>query len=81
MDKNRAHYLTVTTATLLGMTLLMAAGEERLGVYLSVFAISYFASLEIFNPRRKWVDVIAIFLFIAFVILVAFKAATVLGYR
>lgn len=80
MDKHRKYVLSLTIATLIGMTILVSAGEERIGVYLSVFAISYFALTEIFRPRRKWVDIVGFVLFVAFMILVIQKAAEVLGY-
>lgn len=73
--------LALAFSLLLSMSVLIGAGEDRLGVYLSVFAIFYFANVEIFRPRKSWIDLIGIFLFISFVILVAFKAAEVLGYN
>lgn len=80
MDKHRKYIISLSASTLLGMTALIAAGEGRVGVYLSVFAICYFASAEIFRPRRRWIDVVGILLFVAFMILVILKAAEVLGY-
>lgn len=80
MDKHRKYVISLSVITLLGMTALLAAGETRIGVYLSVFAIAYFASAEIFRPRRKWIDVVGVLLFIAFMILVIHKAANILGY-
>lgn len=80
MNKHRAYFLALTSAIMGSLAVLVSAGEDRIGVYVSVFAISYFACSEIFRPRRRTVDLVGIFLFIAFVILVAFKAAEVLGY-
>lgn len=80
MDKHREYVISLSVSTLLGMTALVAGGEERIGVYLSVFAICYFASTEIFRPRRRWIDAVGILLFVAFMILVIQKAAEVLGY-
>lgn len=80
MDKHRKYAISLSVSSLLGMAALIAAGEERIGVYLSVFAICYFASAEIFRPRRRWIDLVGIFLFVAFIVLVIQKAAEVLGY-
>lgn len=80
MDKHRSFFLALTLTILGSLAILISAGESRIGVYVSVFAICYFACSEIFRPRRRTVDFVGIFLFIAFVILVTFKAAEVLGY-
>lgn len=80
MDKHRSFVMALASSVFLSMAALVAAGEDRAGVYLSVFAICYFAASEIFRPRREWIDLVGLFLFVAFVILVAFKAAEVLGY-
>ncbi len=80
MDKHRKYVIGLSASTLLGMAVLIAAGVEEIGIYLSVFAISYFANTEIFRPRNRWRDIVGALLFIAFMILVIQKAAEVLGY-
>ena len=80
MDKHRTFFLALTSTIRGSLAVLLSAGENRIGVYVSVFAICYFACSEIFRPRRRTVDFVGAFLFVAFVILVVLKAAEVLGY-
>lgn len=80
MDKHRLFFLSLSSTVLGSLAILLSAGEDRIGVYVSVFAICYFACAEIFRPRRRTIDLVGILLFVAFIILVAFKAAEVLGY-
>jgi len=52
---------------------LTAVRETRLEVYISLIAVTYFATSELFHPRRRWLDVVGVALFIALVYIVVLK--------
>ena len=65
----------VTLACLMFGTVvaLSALGEGRLDVYVSLFTVEYFAASALFQPRRKWFDVVGGVLFMVFCLVVAVK--------
>jgi hypothetical protein len=57
---------------------LAALGEAMLEVYLSLFAVEYFACSALFRPRRRTIDVVGTTLFLVFCYIVALKVWEIL---
>jgi len=57
---------------------LAALGEARLEVYISLFAVEYFACSALFRPRRRYLDVVGGVLFLTFCVIVALKVWDIL---
>ncbi len=58
---------------------LAALGEAKLEVYMSLFAVEYFACYALFRPRRRVsTDVIGATLFLVFCYIVALKVWEIL---
>jgi hypothetical protein len=60
------------------VVILAAFNESRLDVYVSVFAVSYFATSSIFNPRRRMNDFLGLSLFLVFSFIVALRVLEIL---
>jgi len=60
---------------------LSALREVRLEVYVSLFAVCYFAASALFRPRRRWFDVVGGMLFASFCVIVALKVMEILFKR
>jgi hypothetical protein len=71
----------IVLATLYAITIpsLAALGERSLDVYVSMFTLEYFICLAILRPRRLVKDFIAVALFIAFAVAVAYRIMEVLS--
>jgi hypothetical protein len=73
MDKNKT-YLTSLSALLLSTVVILSAlGEARLDVYISLFTVEYFAVSALFQPRRRFFDVLGGALFLIFSFIVGIK--------
>ena len=60
---------------------LSALREVRLEVYVSLFAVCYFAASALFRTRRRWFDVVGGMLFASFCVIVALKVMEILFKR
>lgn len=60
---------------------LAALVEWRLEVYISLFAVCYFAASALFRPRRRGFDFVGGALFAAFCLIVALKVVQILGFK
>lgn len=78
MDKHKAYVVGLASLLLSTVVGLAALKEARLDVYVSLFTVSYFATLAVFRPRRRGPDVVGVALFIAFSLIVASKVAEIL---
>jgi hypothetical protein len=78
LDRHSLYLITLALLIVAATSVLAALNESRLDVYLAVFAIIYFALLEIFRPRRRMWDLLAAALIIAFSYIVALKVLQVL---
>jgi len=83
MDRHILFLILLTAFLLFTVAIFVAAGEERLDVYLSVFTIEYLALVEILRPRRKLItplsfDPVALGLFIIFCLIVTRKVVEIL---
>lgn len=83
MEKHYLILLVLSIMVSLTIAVFAALGENRLDVYISVFAIEYLALVEIFRPRRKFIsfsglDFLSLGLFIIFSIIVARKVIEIL---
>lgn len=58
---------------------LTALGERRLDVYICMFTLEYFVALAVLRPRRRFKDILALTLFIAFTVIVSIRVLEVLG--
>jgi len=68
-------YISMTTLTVWA---LWSVRENRLDVYISMFVIEYLVLKMIIRPRRLFIDVLAISLFIIFLIFVSINIYEVL---
>ena len=78
MDRQKLYLETLGVglgATLLLLTVLL---EQRLEVYVSLFAVGYFVVTSLFRPRRRWIDVVGIGLFLVFCYIVTLKVWEIL---
>jgi hypothetical protein len=53
--------------------------EQRLEVYVSLFAVGYFAITALFRSRKRLFDVVGAGLFLVFCYIVAMKVLDILG--
>jgi len=63
-------------ATVVGLS---ALGEARLDVYVSLFAVCYFAAAALFQPRRRTPDLVGGALFAVFCVIVLRKVLEIIG--
>jgi hypothetical protein len=68
-------YMSMTTLTVWA---LWSVRENRLDVYISMFVLEYLVLKMIIRPRRLFIDVLAIGLFITFLIFVSIRIYEVL---
>ncbi len=83
MDRHILFIILLTAFLLFTVAIFVGVGEERLGVYISVFIIEYLALVEILHPRRKFVtslglDPVGLGLFIIFCLIVTKKVVEIL---
>ena len=72
-DRHEQFVLVLYGLMMATVVILTALREARLEVYVSLIAVCYFATSELFHPRRRWFDVVGAALFIALVYIVALK--------
>ena len=78
VDKQKQYILGLGLFLFLVVVSLSALNEHRLDVYLSLFAVSYFALNALYRPRKRIVDVIGISLFLVFAWIVFQKVMVIL---
>jgi len=83
MDRHILFIILLAASLFFTAAIFVAAGEERLDVYLSVFTIEYLALVEILRPRRKLItslrlDPVGLGLFVIFCIIVTKKVVEIL---
>ena len=81
MDRHK-QYIVSLAALLVATTVALAALVEwRLEVYVSLFAVCYFAASALFRPRRRRFDYVGGALFASFCLIVALKVVQILGLK
>lgn len=78
MDKRKHYIVSLASLSFLTVVALAALREPRLELYVSLFTVGYFVISAVFRPRRRWVDMVGIILFIVFSLIVAFMVAEIL---
>ena len=48
------------------VVILAALGETRIDVFVSLFSVEYFATSALYQPRKRYADIIGVILFIVF---------------
>ncbi|MEM0075604.1 MAG: hypothetical protein QXG05_06965 [Nitrososphaerota archaeon] len=79
MENQNIYLLSLALLLIISVVSLSAIGISGLDVYVSVFAICYFATSTIFRPRRRVFDFLGVALFIVFSIIVALRVIAILG--
>jgi len=78
LDRQGLYLTTLIVLVTIALSVLTALSESRLDVYVSVLAIIYFATTEVFRPRKRTWDLLAFALLVAFMCVVAVKVLEVL---
>lgn len=78
MDRERLYLVTLALLNTIAVAVLAALSETRLDVYVSMFALIYFASTAIFRPRKRLFDVVGLSLLVVFSYVVAMRVLEVL---
>lgn len=79
MDKQKQYVVALGGLIMATVVALSALGEARLDVYVSLFAVCYFAASALFQPRRRVPDVVGGALFAVFCVIVLRKVLEILG--
>ena len=79
MDRHKQYISVLALLLLLTVVALSALGEQNIEVYVSLFAVSYFAAAALFRPRRKTLDFVGGALFLAFCVIVIQKILVILS--
>ncbi len=79
MEKTNLYLLSLSFLIFASVVAMSALGQDSLGVYISLFVISYFATSAIFSPRRITFDFLGLALFVVFAIIVALRVIEILG--
>ena len=66
MDKQKTYIISLSFTYLVMTIILVIFNENRLNVYMSLFIIGYFSITTLFNPRKNYIDIVGIGLFILF---------------
>jgi hypothetical protein len=73
LDKQKKYVITFAILMFGTVVALSALGEGRVDVYVSLFTVEYFAASALFQPRRRFYDVVGGVLFAVFCVIVAGK--------
>jgi hypothetical protein len=79
MDRQKLYVETLGVVFLVMIIGLSAYNEQRLEVYLSLFAVGYFAITALFRPRKRRFDFAGAGLFLVFYYIVVIKVLDILG--
>ena len=78
LDKHKQYLVSIGSLMSLTVASLSALNENRLDVYVSLFAVAYFSCSALFKPRRRWFDVVGASLFMVFCYVVAVRVMEIL---
>ncbi|MBC7128090.1 MAG: hypothetical protein ABC595_03240 [Candidatus Methanosuratincola petrocarbonis] len=78
MDRNAAFNIALASMVTISVWALSSLGGSGLDVYISVFALIYFACLAVFRPARSIPDLPAAALFVSFAAIVALRVMSIL---
>lgn len=81
MDKHKQFIVSLTALLMVTTVALAALVEWRLEVYVSLFAVCYFAASALFRPRRRGFDFVGGALFASFCLIVVIKVVQILGLK
>lgn len=73
MDKQKQYATALCGLLMATVVSLSALGEARLEVYVSLFTVCYFAAAALFQPRRRFYDIVGGTLLLVFAFIVAQK--------
>ena len=73
MDKNKKYIISLGILMFITVVALSFLGEGHLDVYISLFTVEYFAASALFQPRRRFFDVLGGTLFLIFCFIVGIK--------
>ena len=79
MDRQKLYVETLGVVFSVMTIWLSAYNEQRLEVYVSLFAAGYFAITALFSLRKRLFDVVGAGLFLVFCYIVAMKVLDILG--
>jgi hypothetical protein len=79
MDRQKLYVETLGVVFSVMTIGLSAYNEQRLEVYVSLFAVGYFAITALFTPRKRRFDVVGAGLFLVFCYIAAMKVLDILG--
>jgi len=79
MDRQKLYVETLGVVFSVMTIWLSAYNEQRLEVYVSLFAAGYFAITALFRPRKRLFDVVGAGLFLVFCYMVAMKVLDILS--
>jgi hypothetical protein len=79
MDRQKLYVETLGVVFSVMTIGLSVYNEQRLEVYLSLFAVVYFAITVLFRPKKRRFDVVGASLFLVFCYIVAMKVLDILG--
>jgi uncharacterized membrane protein YccC len=79
MDRQKLYVETLGVVFSVMTIWLSAYNEQRLEVYLSLFAVGYFAITTLFRPKKRLFDVVGAGLFLVFCYIVAMKVLDILS--
>jgi hypothetical protein len=78
-DKQKQYIVSLCGLLMTTVVSLSALGEARLEVYVSLFTVCYFAATVLFQPRRKFFDVVGGAMFLVFSLIVVKKVLEIIG--
>ena len=73
LDKQKQYVVALGGLLMATVVSLSALGEVRIDVYVSLFTVCYFATSALFQPRRRFFDVVGGALFLVFCVIVLQK--------
>lgn len=78
LDKQKQHVVALSGLLMATVVSLSALGEARIDVYVSLFTVCYFAASVLFQPRKRFFDVVGGVLFLVFCVIVLQKIGEIL---
>jgi len=73
MDKNILFNIVLGFMIVSTAVILSSLGETRLDVYVSMYTLEYFVAKAVLKPRRRFFDILALTLFLIFLLIVCFR--------
>lgn len=78
LDKQKQYVVVLGGLLMATIVSLSALGEARLDVYVSLFTVCYFAASALYQPRRRFFDLVGGALFLVFCVIVLQKVLEIL---